>query len=271
MQCYRLELGLGWYGNYDGYDLAAIGLLSHGPPVNAISRFRQEPFADFEQLYLLSSFYNVRPLTVLLSLGIDVATTYIPFRLLRPLSRAHSASSHVKVPNSEIITSPTIQAYTTILAGSIYALVLYTAYVSYLPVYLVTYFTNIPTIEAAHSATPITLFPLTFLLGLAAKSFIFTPAVAAVPSLADAKNAAFNPQTATLGEHFWFNVWGRSKRTKVVIQRTATLMLVSFTNTFVQTYVTIEGVEFEGAIAYAAVWATAAGIAGAALGIVGAV
>jgi hypothetical protein len=27
------ELGLGWFGNYDSYDLAALSLLSHGPPV----------------------------------------------------------------------------------------------------------------------------------------------------------------------------------------------------------------------------------------------
>jgi hypothetical protein len=33
MRCYRFELGLGWFGDYDGYDLAAISLLSHGPPV----------------------------------------------------------------------------------------------------------------------------------------------------------------------------------------------------------------------------------------------
>jgi hypothetical protein len=29
----RFELGLGWFGDYDGYDLAALSLLSHGPPV----------------------------------------------------------------------------------------------------------------------------------------------------------------------------------------------------------------------------------------------
>jgi hypothetical protein len=29
----RFELGLGWLGNYDGYDLAALSVLSHGPPV----------------------------------------------------------------------------------------------------------------------------------------------------------------------------------------------------------------------------------------------
>jgi hypothetical protein len=28
------ELGLGWWGGYDGYDLAALSLLSHGPPVS---------------------------------------------------------------------------------------------------------------------------------------------------------------------------------------------------------------------------------------------
>jgi hypothetical protein len=31
---YRIELGIGWFGGYDGYDLAALSLLSHGPPVS---------------------------------------------------------------------------------------------------------------------------------------------------------------------------------------------------------------------------------------------
>jgi hypothetical protein len=30
----RLELGVGWFGNYDSYDLAALNLLSHGPTVS---------------------------------------------------------------------------------------------------------------------------------------------------------------------------------------------------------------------------------------------
>ena len=33
----RFELGLGWFGNYDGYDLAALSFLSHGPPVSLLS------------------------------------------------------------------------------------------------------------------------------------------------------------------------------------------------------------------------------------------
>lgn len=31
----RFGLALGWFGNYDGYDLAALALLSHGPTVSA--------------------------------------------------------------------------------------------------------------------------------------------------------------------------------------------------------------------------------------------
>ncbi|KAE9379167.1 hypothetical protein N431DRAFT_499806 [Stipitochalara longipes BDJ] len=248
------ELGLGWYGDYDGYDLAALTLLSHGPP-----------------LYLMGTFYQIRPIAVLLSLGIDIATAYIPFRLLRPLSPAHSSSntrSLVQVPNNEILISTSIQIYTTILAAVIYSVMLYTAYVTFLPVQLATYFSNIPTLVPAHVATPISLLPLSILLGLAAKSFIFTPSVAAEPSLADVKKVAFNPATASLGEHLAYNAWGYSKRSKVVIKRTAALMLATGVNTFVQVFFTIEGVEFTGAVGYSSVWLLASGMTGAALGAV---
>jgi hypothetical protein len=174
----------------------------------------------------------------------------------------------IEVPNKEILTSTSIQIYTTILAGAIYAVTLYTAYVSFLPVLLATYFSNIPTIAPAHASTPISLFPLSIFLGLAAKSFIFTPSVAVEPLLADAKTALFNPATASLWEHVVYNVWGYSKRTKVVIKRTAALMLVTGVNTFVQAFFTIEGVEAKGAAGFSLVWLAASGIAGAALGAV---
>jgi hypothetical protein len=225
----RFELGVGWYGNYDGYDLAALSMLSQGPP-----------------LYLLNTFYSVRSTTVISSLVIDSLATYIPFRLLRPLSLAHAAfnsKSSVAVPNRDVVTDFTVQASITLLAAGIYSVTLYSAYASYLPIYLVTYFEGISSISAAHSATPISLMPLTLLFGLATKSFIFTPSAVAVPSLADAKASAFNPATATLAQTFRYNVWGFSPRTKIVLRRTLTLMLVTGVNTFVQSFVTIEGVE----------------------------
>lgn len=213
-------------------------------------------------------FYNIRPTTVLSSLLIDSITTYVPFRLLRPLSPAHAASSRYgSVPNRDIVTDFSVQTYTTLLAAAIYSVTLYGAYASYLPVYLVTYFENIPSVAAAHAATPITLFPLTLGLGLAARSFIFTPAAA----VSSTKALPLDTEGASLSETFWHNVWGSSKRTKVVISRTAALMLVSGVNTFVQTFVTLQGVEVAGAAAYSGVWVMASGLTGLALGVVSAV
>jgi hypothetical protein len=229
------------------------------------------PF-NIAQLYLLATFYNISPPTILSSLVIDALTTYIPFRLLRPLSFAHASSTSsnsVAVPNREIVTDFTIQALTTVLAAGIYSVALSIAYATYLPVAFVTYFNNIPSIAAAHNSTPITLLPFTLILGLAARSFIFTPATASSPSIADAKATVFNPATATLVKTFEHNFWSYSSRTKIVIKRTATLMLVSGINTFVQVFVTIEGVEAPGAALYAGVWVVAALVVGLSLGFVG--
>jgi len=33
----RFELAVGWYGNYDRWDIAALGVLSQGPPVSAVA------------------------------------------------------------------------------------------------------------------------------------------------------------------------------------------------------------------------------------------
>lgn len=168
------------------------------------------------------------------------------------------------MPNREIVTDFPIQTLTTILAAGIYSVALSMAYASYLPIALVTYFNNIPSIAAAHNSTPITLLPFTLILGLAVRSFIFIPAIASSPSLGDAKAVEYN-QMASLGYHFW----NYSPRTKVVIKRTATLMFISGINTFLQVVVTIEGVEARGAVAYASVWAGAALLSGLSLGIVG--
>jgi hypothetical protein len=219
-------------------------------------------------LYLLGTFYNISPTTVLSSLVIDSITTYVPFRLLRPLSPAHAASKRYgSVPNRDIVTDFSVQTYTTLLAAAIYSVTLYAAYASYLPVYLVTYFENIPSVAAAHAATPISLLPLTLALGLAAKSFIFTPAAA----VSNAPAMPLDTEGASFSETFWYNVWGYSKRTKVVVKRTVALMLVSGVNTFVQTFATLQGVEATGAAGYSAVWILASGLTGLALGVVSAV
>ena len=57
----------------------------------------------------------------------------------------------------------------------------------------------------------------------------------------------------------------------MVLKRTAAAMLVSGVNTFVQTWVTVEGVEMTGALLYSGVFVLAAGVIGLALGVCAAV
>ncbi|RFU34775.1 hypothetical protein B7463_g1523, partial [Scytalidium lignicola] len=243
------ELALGWFGNFDSYDLVSLSLVSRGPV-----------------LYLLHAFYNISPQPLLLSLLIDTTTASLPFYLIRALSPAHSTNSS-NLPNKDLLTDTQIQSFTTLLATTIYAVTLSTAYNTYLTTSLAVHFNNLPTIISAYSASPVTLFPLCLPLGLAVKSFIFTPATTA----SSENRREFDPTTATLSETFWYNVWGWDIRTKTVIARTVALMLVSGGSTFVQSFVSLEGVEAQGAIAYAGVWVFAALVTGTALGVAGAV
>ncbi|OTB08348.1 hypothetical protein M426DRAFT_7670 [Hypoxylon sp. CI-4A] len=243
------ELALGWFGDYDGYDITALNLLSHGP-----------------LLYLLFAFYEAPPASLLLILAIETIATYVPFRLLRPLSIAHADPYHV--PNAAIVTDRPIALLTTLLAGAIYSVTLFFAYATYLPSYLVVYFTSLPSIESAHEATYVGLLPVTLVLGFAARAFIFTPAEASAdPTKKEVDD--FDPASATLKETVRWNFWGWSLPTKVVIQRTVLLMLVSGADTFLQARFTLQGVENPGAAAWSSVWVLAAAITGLGLGAVG--
>ncbi|KAI1458342.1 hypothetical protein F4805DRAFT_456974 [Annulohypoxylon moriforme] len=245
------ELALGWFGNYDGYDITALNLLSHGP-----------------LLYLLYAFYSSPPSALLLTLAIETLATYIPFRLLRPLSTAHADPNHA--PNADIVADRPIALLTTLLAGAIYSVTLFFAYATYLPTYLVVHFTNLPSIASAHEATYIGLLPVTIVLGFAAQVFVFTPAEGTVASKSeDSEN--FDPASASLAETMRWNFWGWSVQTKVVIQRTVLLMLVTGVNTFLQARYTVEGVETPGAAAWSSVWVLAAAVTGIGLGAVGSV
>lgn len=142
---------------------------------------------------------------------------------------------------------------------------LFFAYATYLPSYLVVYFTSLPSVASAHEATYIGLLPVTLVLGFAARSFIFAPAEG-VP-----KAERFDPVSASLPETVRWNFWGWSAQTKVVIRRTALLMLVSGVNTFLQTRLTVDGVETPGALAWSSVWVLGAAVTGLGLAAVGSV
>ena len=203
----------------------------------------------------------------MLAVAIDMASTSIPFQLLRPLSKAHRGSE--SVPNKEIIADPAIQVYTTALAAIVYTVTLLMAYRLYLPANLIANFEGLKTMVPVYSSTYLSILPAASFFGLAAKTFIFTPFAAVGPSTEDDKLLEFDPVEASLGETTWFNVWGYTKKTKVVIIRTAIGVLATYTNTYHQTSLTIAGVESAGASSYAKVWAAAALFTGIGLGLVG--
>lgn len=246
------ELAIGWYGNLDGYDLAALNVLSHGP-----------------SQYLAAAFYDISPWTAGACLAIDSISSLVPFLLLRPVSESHAPSS--TVPNKEIIVDRTITLSTGLLAGLIYAVTFLVAVKTSFSTNFVLYFPGITRIEPALDSTYgfLTAIVLMGLFGIAAHSFIFTPFEATGRTAADTELEKFDPASATLAETLRWNAWGYHTRTKVAILRTATVMLLTWVSTFLQCYMTIKGVEAYGAAAYASIWALAAMATGTALELVG--
>ncbi|TDZ24251.1 hypothetical protein Cob_v003034 [Colletotrichum orbiculare MAFF 240422] len=244
------ELALGWFGNFDSYDLAALNLLAHGPPV-----------------YLIATFYNISPATAISALGIEMLSTFVPFQLLRPLSGAHAGAKNVA--NREILSDVPLTIFTTVLAAGIYSFTLVGAFKLYLPKTLVLFFEGLPNLAPAYTANFLTTLPVTLAFGAAARTLIFTPFVATGKTADDGKLDEFDPATATLGETLAWNFWGYTTRAKVVILRTFVAMVLTGVNTYLQTYMTVGGVESQGAATYAATWVVAAFLTGIGLGAVG--
>ncbi|KAK3990640.1 hypothetical protein QBC44DRAFT_216491, partial [Cladorrhinum sp. PSN332] len=250
-----LGLALGWFFDYDGYDLAALALLSHGPAT-----------------FLISVFYGIRSLTAGAYLVIEVVSTFLPFLLLRRLSSAHSAAPGIT--NREIIVDRGIQVLTSLHSSLIYSVVLFLASRTFLPNILVLHFNGIPTIKPAADAVlfgNLTIQVLSLLFGLAARTFIFTPLVATPPTEQDQENAEFDPASATLGQTVAWNLWGFTSRTKVSIIRTAVAMLFTAVGTYLDTALAIKGVESYGAVVYATVWVISALVTGLSLRYVGSI
>ncbi len=210
-------------------------------------------------LYFLSTFYNIRPTTSAYCIAIDTLAAYVPFYSLKVSSSIHSIKTPKGVAaNRSVINDVYVQVYTSLLAAGIYTVVVFGSYGLWLPVFLETHFDGLRDISAAHSQN----FPwliLSFLpTGFAAKVFLFTPAIAAKADKYDKKMAAFNPETATLGETLVYNLWGYSHRARTLIKRTATLLAVGAAHTIIQTYGSLEGAEFLGAAGWSSVWGLAA-------------
>ena len=234
--------------SFAGYDMASLTFLAH-LPTN----------------FLLFYFYHIRPSTVVFSLVTDIISTYVPFYLLRPLAPVHYAEApRGAVANRFIINDFPILIYTTLLAAGIHGIVLFASFTTWLPIHLVLYFDGIRDISFVHESQLPWLILASIPTGLAARTFLFSPAAGAKRDLGDIKNLAFKPETATLSETIYYNLWGYSKRTRTLIQRTAILAATIGLYTWFQIWFTVDGTEWTGAAGWGAVWSAATTLTGAA-------
>lgn len=239
-------------------DLAALTLLTNQP-----------------YYYLLYSFWTIQLLPVAMSLLFDVAVVAIPFALLRPLTRAHDPNTP-KTTNQALATDWQIMLLTTGLAASVYGLTFYLSYYANLTVFMVVHFKDIISV-AVRDSTMLTLAQLFIATGVGAMVFLFRPTIAAAgrPGLTELKPRTrrpkkFNPEIATLGETFAYNLGygesGWSHRAEVLAKRTSVLAACTLANTFVRVYGTVEGSDIVGALGYAGLWAAANIFVGVAFG-----
>lgn len=205
--------------------------------------------------YLLSTYYQISSLTVITHVNIEILSIAIPTYLLRPKAPAHRAG--VPLRNRFLLNSVQVQFSNALLATCVYVVVIWgglkTGWMNY---FLVTYF-DIPTLEAAHLETPVTIAAKVFVAGLAARDFLLNPSIAAQVQSGQATPVAnFDASTADLQATLKHNFWYFGRRTRTLIQQTWILSFFLVANT-VQRCIPLTGAEFNGAAGYAGIWAVA--------------
>ena len=225
--------------------------------------------ANLPYYFLLVNFYSIDLSAASLALLIDVGAVGIPFFFMRRVIHAHDGRP-VKTPNQEVAQDAYVWCLQALFGSTIYAVVVYASLTSWLPVYIVTHFDEVRTMQGAHDASVPSLIAVLVPVGIATAQFLFTPAIGSRgnPGLTDPalkpEVTKFNPENATLGETLAWNIGfgkdGFTKRAEVLAKRSAVLVASSVINTFVRTILTVEGSETIGALGWAGVWGLAAAL-----------
>ncbi|KAJ5887839.1 hypothetical protein N7495_007880 [Penicillium taxi] len=227
------EVGLAWVLGFDGFDVASFVYLTH-LPTNV----------------LLSAFYDIRPTAVLLSSAITIISTAIPFALLRQPWPAHKMSgASPAVANRAILQDIGTTISTTLTATSIYTVILFASFATWLPTHLVLHFGTIVDISIVHEGSAsirALLIPLV-LAGFATRDFLFVSSAA----------HSATEKTAPKG--------------RILISRIVPLATGVLLTTIVQLAGTIKNVSVEGAAGLGALFALSTLVAGAAFGWIEAV
>ena len=225
---------------------------------------------NFPFHYFRTSFYDISLYTSIISLTADYASIFFPSYLLRARDPIHNPDApRAAVPNRNIINDFTTMLGASIFAAGIYSIVLLISYRTFLPSFLVIHFDGLRTVAQAHNSQIPSLVLSSIPIGYAVSDFILWHYISVQPNTGDAVQTAFNPATATLSETFFYNVWGYSKRTRVLLSRTLTLAVLTGLNTWFRTWTSLEGAESVGAAGWAGVWTVATIIVGAVFSWVG--
>lgn len=211
---------------------------------------------------LLSSFYKIRPTTILIAYAITLFSTTVPFVFFRRATSVHdlARAPSSAVSNRNILQDRPTAIYTTIAATSILTVALYVSYATWLPAHLVVHFENIPDISLTHAGPaglPVLFFSL-LPAGWAAKDFLFVSSAGA----ASGSSSGSEKSRSQEGEYFACSIyrktWGAlPAKARVLIQRTVMLATLIVVSTIVQLVGTVQGANVEGASAWGAVWAVA--------------
>lgn len=166
------------------------------------------------------------------------------------------------VANQQVLADNPTTLYTTIAAALVYTMGLYLSYATWLPAFLVTYFDGLPDISAVHEGARgfITMFLSLLPAGFAARDFLFVSSASqSQPDEQDHGLSASEREErhgelliTSLYRKYWM---GLPRKTRVLVSRSATLALMTLTNTIVQLVGTISGAEAKGALGWAGIWA----------------
>lgn len=217
---------------------------------------------------------------MLLAYAITVISTAAPFTLLRKPETPRESPSNRAITHDCATT-----IYTTLAATSIFTVALSLSYATWLPAHLVVHFDYLPDISVVHAGPnrlPV-LFVALLPAGWAARDFLFVSSAESARSATDDDNDDDKDDTTgeadknkCKGEYLACTMCHKmcgqlSPKTRVLVARTATLAVMLVLNTVVQVAGTVRGASVEGAAAWGAVWAAAAGTVGATYGWIEAV
>ncbi|KAI1983592.1 hypothetical protein LOZ53_005782 [Ophidiomyces ophidiicola] len=157
------------------------------------------------------------------------------------------------------VTDRQTAIYTTVVAAALYAVVLFLSFATWLPTHLVTYFDGLPSLEIAFDGAK-SLVPMFIGLlpaGYATRDFLFVSS--AGQPYAEEPGPAYQERShelfaVLLYRKYWMTL--PAKR-RTLIARTIVLSSMSFANTVVHSVGTINGVELNGAMGWAAIWKVA--------------